>query len=886
MTEEGANMELVKTLKDELSLLAIKVELKDSVLEEAYTLVDSLNKELWSYKGLNENLTSWSLSLALFASWRQSDPLNFEQMEKANVDVFQLLNVCRKLCNSFDGLGTYAEAVSAVSRTLSQETLIHRKLHDLLPRLLSASRKYRELDFLDGDTEQVYELIWVFLLYLKKVLKHRKLIDCSMETSTLYNLAIATVCILVLDKPKNEDRHKRQKIEQVEEPLCEIEISQIEDICYVAGAIKDDVIGFIRLASSLLPTGFVSLLPFNSLSEIDSLREILVREYDNINLGDNESISFDELQIFRRTRSPSEDARNGNSLHSEKELHVLASLASGTLSEGSPGRSSKLEELTKLSKFYFGETSLVDFSPVTCSLAATVWLREVTRKRPEVSYVRSQSYVEATSELRRFCEICGSNTYHNVIETASKIVSSFFETSEWYGNEFLEERREQVFALYFYILEKVLLAEEKRLHRQNFGNLLGNECLHRSLVACSIVTSLACYGCQDRYLFLSVLRFIDISPFEYTKASGSFITAVEDIPRSVQKFLVKIEKVAVECICWQDASFSSYLEKSLSEAQLLSSGDGNASNGPLDLYDNTVSESVPYSVLVFLRRLIRIASEKIREFCSRMEVSEIFEELVSITVSYALTRHFDLLVKRHVDVIVMCSLYAVSKITKEQLKFNDIAAFYRDIFQRKANHLYDIEENLSRVYLEGHCYGDIIEFYNRSFIKRFRSFLLEYLKTVFEERMKASSTGTEKVQNGPTTPVRSFYSKVGQSPSGSDSVYHSPSPSVRTSPSRKIGKVTISPMSPEGRRQMARRTPMTPKTKALYAFGESPGGHSTRSGKKPNYNDTGVSGIDENLQGAKPLSFNCGAFGRYNSLVPILITSDGRPPLPPQERSS
>jgi len=46
MTEEGANMELVKTLKDELSLLAIKVELKDSVLEEAYTLVDSLNKEV------------------------------------------------------------------------------------------------------------------------------------------------------------------------------------------------------------------------------------------------------------------------------------------------------------------------------------------------------------------------------------------------------------------------------------------------------------------------------------------------------------------------------------------------------------------------------------------------------------------------------------------------------------------------------------------------------------------------------------------------------------------------------------------------------------------------------------------------------------------------
>ncbi|GJD08967.1 Retinoblastoma-associated protein [Galdieria sulphuraria] len=863
MTEERAHKEIATSLKDELSLLSNTIELKETTLNEAYSLVDCFNAEvqLCSYKGLSENLRSWSLSFALFASWRQNDPLTFKQMEQANLDIFQLLSV--------------------FYRTLSQETLIQQKLYDIFPKLTTSVRKYRDLDFLEHYSNQIFDLSWILLLYMKNRLKQQQYIDCSMETSSLYNLAIATFCILILDKGKNEGSNKRQKIVHGEISLCELDWTQVNDICQIASAVDEDVIKFIRIIRKLVPSGVFSMLPINSLSVINACREMLVVDYESLRLDDLGTISFDELQIFCSIRS----ACKGSSLQPEKELHVLASLASGSFTESSSAHYTRLEELTKLAKLYFGDSTKLDISAITSSLTATKWLRDITRMRPEVSFEQKEDDIESSTNLKRFCDLCGLNTYNNVIDTAFNIVFSFFKKNPWYGNEILEERKKEIIGLYLHVLEKVLLTEERRLHRQNFGSLLANEYLHRSLIACSIVASLACYGCQDRYLFISVLRGVDISPFEYTKSIGSFVTSIEDIPRSVQKFLVKIEEISVESICWQDSSVVDYLERSLGEVQFHVSCSDTSSFGPLDLYDSAVSESIPYSVLVFFRKLLRIAREKVRDFCLRMEVSDVFEELVFITVNYALTRHFNLLVNRHVDVIVMCALYAVSKITKEQLKFNDIAAFYRDIFQRKANHLFDIEENLSRVYLEGHHYGDIIEFYNRDFIKHFRNFLLEHLKAIFEERMKARSDKNEKNQGEPSTPVRSLHSKTGQSPSGSDSVFYTPSPSVRTSPSRKIGKVTISPMSPEGRRQMARRTPMTPKTKSLYAFGESPSGSTVRNSKSLS-SETGVSGIDENLQGAKPLSFNCGAFGRYNSLVPILITSEGRPPLPPQERGS
>ncbi|GJQ11640.1 hypothetical protein GpartN1_g3431.t1 [Galdieria partita] len=883
MIEERAPKEIATSLKDELSLLSSSLELKDTILDEAYRLVDSFNAEvqLCSYKGLNENLRSWSLSFALFASWRQNNPLTFKQMEQVNLDLFQLLSVCRKLSNSFKGFDNYAELISTIYRTLSQETLIQRRLYDIFPKLITAARKYTDLDFIEHDTNQLFDLSLIFLLYTKNLLKQQRYIDCSMEASSLYNLSIATFCILVLDKVKNERSSKRQKMGHGDVSPCELEKAQVDDICHMASSIEEDVMKFIRLIRRLVPSEIISMLPVYSLSVMNVLKERLVVDYEKLGLDGLETVSFDELQIFCSVGS----SCKGNSLQPERELHFLASLASGSFNEGSSASCTRLEELTKLAKHYFGDNSKLDISVVTCSLTSTMWLRDITRMRPEVSFEQKEDYIESSTSLKRFCEFCGSNMYNNVMNTASDIVFSFFTKNPWYGKEILEERRKEILGLYFYVLERVLLAEERRLHRQNFGSLLENEYLHRSLIACSIVASLACYGCQDRYLFISVLRGVDISPFEYTKSIGSFVTAIEDIPRSVQKFLVKIEEISVECICWQDSSVVDYLEKSLAEAQLHVSSADNSSFAPLDLYDGAISESIPYSVLVFFRKLVRIATEKVRDFCSRMEVSDVFEELASITVNYALTRHFNLLINRHVDVIVMCALYAVSKITKEQLKFNDIAAFYREIFQRKANHLFDIEENLSRVYLDGHYYGDIIEFYNRDFIKHFRNFLLEYLKAIFEERMRSRIGRNEKDQCGPSTPVRSLYSKAGCSPSSSDTVFYTPSPSVRTSPSRKIGKVTISPMSPEGRRQMARRTPMTPKTKALYAFGESPSGTAVR-GAKALSSETGVSGIEENLQGAKSLSFNCGAFGRYNSLVPILITSDGRPPLPPQERGS
>ena len=53
-------------------------------------------------------------------------------------------------------------------------------------------------------------------------------------------------------------------------------------------------------------------------------------------------------------------------------------------------------------------------------------------------------------------------------------------------------------------------------------------------------------------------------------------------------------------------------------------------------------------------------------------------ELIFDTLKYILTSHMDLFINHHIDQMIMCSVFAICRKEKNQIKFRDIITAYED----------------------------------------------------------------------------------------------------------------------------------------------------------------------------------------------------------------
>ncbi|PVD21293.1 hypothetical protein C0Q70_19465 [Pomacea canaliculata] len=94
------------------------------------------------------------------------------------------------------------------------------------------------------------------------------------------------------------------------------------------------------------------------------------------------------------------------------------------------------------------------------------------------------------------------------------------------------------------------------------------------------------------------------------------------------------------------------------------------------------------SLALFFRKVYHLASVRLRELCDHLQVHD--EDLRSkmwTCFEYALTKCTDLACDRHLDQILMCSVYIMAKVTERPLNFQDIMKCYR--FQPQAqSHVY------------------------------------------------------------------------------------------------------------------------------------------------------------------------------------------------------
>ncbi|XP_070538405.1 retinoblastoma-associated protein-like isoform X2 [Ptychodera flava] len=427
--------------------------------------------------------------------------------------------------------------------------------------------------------------------------------------------------------------------------------------------------------------------------------------------------------------------------------------------------------------------------------------------------------------------------------------------------EIAKKRWQLALRLYYRVMEAMLKSEEDRLSMSDFSTLLHNDTFHKSLLAASIEVVMVTYSAtwsaslaiQSEVSFPKILDVFDLKGFDFYKVLESFVKAEPRLTRDVIKHLQCVESQILESIAWQSdsplfkfdaiklatvAATSKIPETSvgnlspptttaadmyLSPLNLRLQG-GTASNhrhqtslgnspskGPtanisnsgstlLQAGDNKGQVTLPRSqtLNLFFNKVLKLAYNRLQTMCRALDVNTEVERYIWTTVEHCTINRPELLKDRHLDQIILCCIYGVSKAADSELKFKDIVAIYRKLYQ-------SAQSVFKSVRIDGNEFDSIIGFYNRVFMPALKSYVLQFQPN----RMKPMlSPIPAKCQNSLASPT------VIRVP-GRENFYVSP---MKESPFK----------SPRPRNEFPSPSQMTPRSRTLYSFGDTLGGSSEK----------------------------------------------------------
>ncbi|XP_071329153.1 retinoblastoma-like protein 1 isoform X2 [Trachinotus anak] len=164
------------------------------------------------------------------------------------------------------------------------------------------------------------------------------------------------------------------------------------------------------------------------------------------------------------------------------------------------------------------------------------------------------------------------------------------------------------------------------------------------------------------------------------------------------------------------------------------------------------------SLALFFRKVYHLASVRLRDLCVRLDISSELRGKIWTCFEHCVVHCTDLMKDRHLDQLLLCSVYIISKITKETHTFQDIMKCYRSQPQA-SSHVYRsvllrhtpreqvADENMEVDPVSGgesaektnqlpgeansdqsgeEERGDLIQFYNTVFVLKMKSFALRY----------------------------------------------------------------------------------------------------------------------------------------------------------------
>ncbi|NXP11893.1 RBL2 protein, partial [Thinocorus orbignyianus] len=102
------------------------------------------------------------------------------------------------------------------------------------------------------------------------------------------------------------------------------------------------------------------------------------------------------------------------------------------------------------------------------------------------------------------------------------------------------------------------------------------------------------------------------------------------------------------------------------------------------------------SLALFFRKVYHLASVRLRDLCVKLDISDELRKKIWTCFEYSLVHCPEIMMDRHLDQLLMCAIYVMAKVTKEDRSFQNIMRCYRTQPQAKS-HVY------RSVLIKGRC---------------------------------------------------------------------------------------------------------------------------------------------------------------------------------------
>ncbi|NXP04259.1 RB protein, partial [Thinocorus orbignyianus] len=323
--------------------------------------------------------------------------------------------------------------------------------------------------------------------------------------------------------------------------------------------------------------------------------------------------------------------------------------------------------------------------------------------------------------------------------------------------------------LYYRVMESMLKSVRQALITSFLlSKLLNDNIFHTSLLACAVEVVMATYGrnasqsdgtsTETDLSFPWILSVFDLKAFDFYKVIESFIKAEPSLTREMIKHLERCEHRIMESLAWQSGSPLFDLIKQSKEREGQTDQPEPASNLNMpfqhnhtaaDLYLSPVrspkkkasgpspsanstpdAQSAPNpqtqkpqkstSLSLFYKKVYLLAYLRLRTLFSRL-LSEHpdLEPLIWTLFQHTLQNEYELMRDRHLDQIMMCSMYGICKVKNVDLRFKTIVSAYKELLNTN-------QETFKRVLIREEQYDSIIVFYNLVFMQKLKTNILQY----------------------------------------------------------------------------------------------------------------------------------------------------------------
>ena len=361
-------------------------------------------------------------------------------------------------------------------------------------------------------------------------------------------------------------------------------------------------------------------------------------------------------------------------------------------------------------------------TPITSGLVAESWLR--TTVAPLAA--------APDEKLKRFYgAVSGASPEAAVKARLSRLGDALVAHVAADAADGAREHADLATKLYYRLLVAFLESEEKRLKQSSFGapprafecgpprplsrsplfpsspgQLLGNDAFHTALYACC-VEAVAATLHTEGLEFPAVLAATNLHAFDFFKVIEPFVRHEPTLPPPLKAHFKDVEDKILESLAWAD---DSPLHELMEEGAAAAAAAAAQSPGP---------NRAMASLEVVIKKVRFLAAARVNEMCARLVLPEKLMRQVWGCVKHAFEAQRALMRGRHLDQLVMCSIYgAHCKVNKHEITFRHIIDHYR----KQA----DASPAIFRQVRMGgdHPPADIISFYNQLYIPAMKQFLM------------------------------------------------------------------------------------------------------------------------------------------------------------------